>query len=277
MTSGIYRIDNVSNGKFYIGSSFDIEGRLYRHFLELNRNRHSNKHLQNAYNKYGEDSFSTEILEVVDDTNNLIKREQYWIDNLEACNNGYNILPNAGTVREYRHSEETRKKISETQRGRKLPNELRVKLSKIREGKKLPIEVREKISNSNLGRKMTEEQKEKLSKSMTGVHREGRPKIPILQYTKDMTFIKEWDSAKDVAREYGNASNIGLVCKGKRKSAYGFVWRYKYSESDGFVAGSKLREYEIDSIKNSKDTVVSLSKKFNVSETTIRKYKNGEW
>ena len=52
--------------------------------------------------------------------------------------------------------------------------------------------------------------------------------IPILQFTKNGTFIKEWPSARDAERQLGiSQSHICHCLKGKRKSAGGFVWKYK--------------------------------------------------
>ena len=53
MTCGIYKITNKQNEKFYIGSSTNIEMRWCAHKSCLRRNVHSNQHLQNAWNKYG--------------------------------------------------------------------------------------------------------------------------------------------------------------------------------------------------------------------------------
>ena len=51
---------------------------------------------------------------------------------------------------------------------------------------------------------------------------------PILQYTLDGEFVKEWESAIQAEREGGFKSrNITACCKGKRKSQGGFIWRYK--------------------------------------------------
>ena len=61
---GIYKITNIKNGKYYIGSSKDIINRLSKHFSELKSDSHRNKHLQSSYNKYGLDSFKSEIIEV---------------------------------------------------------------------------------------------------------------------------------------------------------------------------------------------------------------------
>ena len=52
--------------------------------------------------------------------------------------------------------------------------------------------------------------------------------IPIIQFSKDGTLVKEWPSAKEAERQLGILpSNICNCLKGRRKSAGGFVWRYK--------------------------------------------------
>ena len=52
--------------------------------------------------------------------------------------------------------------------------------------------------------------------------------IPILQLTKDGELVKEWPSAKEAERQLGIPQpNICTCLKGRRKSAGGFVWRYK--------------------------------------------------
>ena len=71
MKAGIYRIINSSNGKCYVGSSIDINRRRLEHFSALSHNRHVNNHLQNAYNKYGKDSFIFEVIENLEITDNI--------------------------------------------------------------------------------------------------------------------------------------------------------------------------------------------------------------
>lgn len=52
--------------------------------------------------------------------------------------------------------------------------------------------------------------------------------IPILQFSKDGTFIKEWQSALEAQRQLGiGHPHICSCCQGKRKTAGGFIWRYK--------------------------------------------------
>ena len=55
---GIYIIKNLKNGKVYVGQSRDIYRRWKEHKNELNKNKHCNVKLQNAWNKYGSDAFS---------------------------------------------------------------------------------------------------------------------------------------------------------------------------------------------------------------------------
>lgn len=50
-------------------------------------------------------------------------------------------------------------------------------------------------------------------------------KIPILQYTLNGEFVREWPSASDVGREV--SGHISSCAKGSRKSAYGYRWVYK--------------------------------------------------
>lgn len=91
--SGVYKITNITNGKFYIGSSKDIEQRIWEHKQKLRTNEHRNPILQNSWNHYGEDKFKFEILE---ECENYLDREQYYLDTFQPYKGtGYNINPSA--------------------------------------------------------------------------------------------------------------------------------------------------------------------------------------
>ena len=78
--SGIYKIVNKVNGKYYVGSSRDIRKRWRSdHRKELTYNYHSNDYLQKAWNKYGGDSFELVIVERVE-LCELQKVEQKYLD-----------------------------------------------------------------------------------------------------------------------------------------------------------------------------------------------------
>lgn len=92
MISGVYKIECLVNKKIYIGSSYHVENRFKDHITRLNKNNHRNKHLQNAWNLYGENNFMFYILEECS-VEGLIQNEQKWMDNLKSYdrNIGYNI------------------------------------------------------------------------------------------------------------------------------------------------------------------------------------------
>lgn len=100
---GIYKITNVSNNKIYIGSSVDIPKRWKQHISELNRNKHNNKHLQRAWNFYGEEKFIFEIAELVYDEDLLKSAEQKWINKTKCYdgNYGYNLSIDAERPNKY--------------------------------------------------------------------------------------------------------------------------------------------------------------------------------
>lgn len=92
---GIYQIRNLVNGKVYVGSSYNVASRWVEHQHDLRKNEHRNQRLQNSFNKYGEDNFVYEVLEIIEsnDKEEQFKREQYWINAKDSCNKkkGYNI------------------------------------------------------------------------------------------------------------------------------------------------------------------------------------------
>jgi group I intron endonuclease len=99
--SGIYKIINKVNGKYYVGSSKQIlehNGRFYEHKRLLRQNKHINPHLQNAWNRYGEDNFNFVLVENVNELNLLIVEQKYLdIAKLEK-HKCYNISFIAGKV-----------------------------------------------------------------------------------------------------------------------------------------------------------------------------------
>ena len=91
--AGVYKITNNITGDFYIGSSKDIKLRWYIHKSPYTIKQHPNVKLYKAMTQYGRDNFTIDIIE---ETNNLREREQYWIEYLKPVYNdrhadGYNI------------------------------------------------------------------------------------------------------------------------------------------------------------------------------------------
>ena len=129
---GIYKIKNIVTGKIYIGSSINIEYRIKQHFKCLKGNYHKNNHLQLSFNKHKEESFIWELI-LECNKNELLKKETELILSNKSYdrNIGYNILINAEHSRlGVKHTEETKSKISVTQKGKKISKEHSEKVKK---------------------------------------------------------------------------------------------------------------------------------------------------
>lgn len=88
MTIGIYAF-HLNKKIVYIGKSINIEKRVQRHLQELRKGNHCNSHFQRAYNKYGESTFGTSILEICDEEA-LNGKEIYFIDKYNMLTLGFN-------------------------------------------------------------------------------------------------------------------------------------------------------------------------------------------
>ena len=120
MSSGIYKIANKITGDFYIGSAINYEVRISVHKNHLKHNKHHNPYLQRIFNKYGFENLSFELIEMVDSKKDLIKMEQKYLDEL---NPKYNIRTIADSNLGMKFSEETKQKISRSNKGRKQRKE----------------------------------------------------------------------------------------------------------------------------------------------------------
>lgn len=239
MISGIYKLYNTVNEKFYIGSSKDIDKRIQKHKQQLKRNKHYNRHLQFSWNKYG-DVFEYEILETCS-IELLIEREQFYLDDL---NPDYNLCPVAGSPEGYKHTEETREKTSKASASRKMPDYAKKQISDTLKGHIVSDKTKEKIgltlkkTNSSLTSK---ERKEKYRNKMSCHTAESRKKISIalkgklpvncksiLMMSIDEKIKKEFKSLKSAGRFLGikNLAKIHQCCNGEIESYKGYKWEW---------------------------------------------------
>jgi len=152
----IYGILNLANGKVYIGSAVNVNHRFGTHKSNLNLNKHPNKHLQAAWNEYGDFAFEFLILENVLWKLELLEREEFWIELTNCCNpkNGYN-----------------KRKIPSSNLGIKLgpaTEERKIKTSLSNKGKIRSKETIERISISKRGKKQTAEHVANVVKGRSG-------------------------------------------------------------------------------------------------------------
>lgn len=189
--TGIYKITNVVNNKIYIGSTTNLKSRVAHHKSYLRRGIHGNKHLQAAYTKYGEESFKFELIEECLEKDLQVKEKQLCeFYKANDKNYGYNIaiveedrflIPKeyytiAASKRKktceergYYFSEETKNRISESNKGKKgfwkgktHSEASKQKIREARKGTKLSDETKEKLSEAGKERRFTKDHKEKL-------------------------------------------------------------------------------------------------------------------
>lgn len=186
--SGIYAIVNTLNNHKYIGSSMHIKDRLYQHRANLRGNRHHSIHLQNAYNKYGEDKFIWIILETCEPVRDtLIYIEQKYLD----LKPEYNIAQLASCPAQLHQSQETKDKRAAKLRGRKRPKEF--------------CEYLSKISLNKVGKKVDQYD---------------------LQGNYLRTFNNTAQASRFCGDYRTRGVGIQYCCKGKTKSCYGYQWRW---------------------------------------------------
>ena len=82
--AGIYKVTNNITGDFYIGSSQNIKQRWHQHKNPAFWKQHPNIKLYQDMAQYGRDNFTFEIIE---ETDSLKEREQYWVDQLKPSYN----------------------------------------------------------------------------------------------------------------------------------------------------------------------------------------------
>lgn len=113
--SGVYRIILKSDGRSYVGSSYDIPGRWRDHIYAAKR-PNTKQVIARAIAKYGKDSFDWVVLESCT-VDQLIIREQYWLDTIRPFadeNNGFNVRKIADSNIGIKRTVESRKKQSKT-------------------------------------------------------------------------------------------------------------------------------------------------------------------
>lgn len=173
LKTGVYAIRCLKNNRVYVGSAArSFRHRWTRHRNELDAGTHHNKALQNSWRKYGADEFTFEIL-LICEPEECVEQEQRFLDELKATDKrfGFNACPIAGSSRGFKHSEETRRKLSESRKGRPISPEARAKSAATQRGRKRPpcsAEWRERLSKAGKGLRRSKETRARMSAAMKG-------------------------------------------------------------------------------------------------------------
>lgn len=200
---GIYGIHNLVNDKWYVGQSTDINLRWKHHRWALDNEYHYNQHLLRSWLKYGADKFQFVVLEECD-AESLNSKEIYWIDKLQAIDNGYNICLGGTNHQGCTWSEESKRRFAESRIGEQNPFY----------NKQHSLEWRESMSNRQKG-----EKNHQYGRFGKNNHRSKRVRCI------ETNVI--YDGLREAERQTGiNGNNICSCCVGRLKTSGGFHWEY---------------------------------------------------
>lgn len=159
MAQGIYKIINVVNNKFYVGSAVDFTKRKRRHWWALRSQKHANKHLQSAWNKYGEQAFVFVVVEDLLEGSDIIAAENVWLKECVGKDYCYNLATDATAPtrgwfgeknpmwgKRFSHTDEAKARISKASKERVQTEEEKVKRRKSLQGRIVTVSTRAKIS-----------------------------------------------------------------------------------------------------------------------------------
>jgi len=224
----IYKATNKINGKMYIGQTVkSLNRRISRHIGNALNNRDT-YYFHKAIRKYGIDNFKWEIVKECDSLEELNKAEIKMIKKYNTFNNGYNLNLGGGSNNGFRHTEETKKKISESLIGEKHPLY----------GKHRSEETKKKIGDANRGEKCynygkhrSEETKRKMSKAKKGKYI-GSKNLRAKKYivttpeSKEIFVYGLKNFCRKHKKEKLNPGNLIKIAQGKRKHHKNYKCRY---------------------------------------------------
>ena len=205
----IYKITNNINGKIYIGKTeFSVEKRFKEHCQDYKKREFEKRPLYSAMNKYGIDNFT---IETIEKTDNPEEREKYWIEYYGSFKTGYNATM-GGDGKKYIDYD----LVVATYKEIPVVNKVAEKLN---------------ISNDSVSRILHLKNVNVLSSTEASKISTGKI---VNQYSLTGEYIQSFPSAKAAAESLnkitpisnGASSHITDVCRGKRKTAYGYKWSF---------------------------------------------------
>lgn len=179
MKISVYIITNTANAKQYVGITKNLSKRWKRHCGASS----DSPALKNAIAKYGVDKFIISHIADAFDFESACEIERMLIvQHNTKSPNGYNLTDGGEGKLGVKHTEETKKKISLSGKGKKHTEESKRKMSLVQKGKKLTDEHKKKIAMAHLGKRMTSEQKALLPKRVLSDEHKAKIRASIIAH-----------------------------------------------------------------------------------------------
>lgn len=208
INSGIYEIVCIENGRRYIGSAVKLEHRWRLHYTQLCAGAHHSRHLQRAWSKYGEAGFIFRVIETCE-KHMLLTLEQEAIDRVKP---EFNSRPMAASQLGFRHSEESRKKMSESR-----PKDF----SPMR-GKRHSEETKERISIAKTGVRQSKETVRRRAEAIKAkLGRQSAKKFSEYDIKVIRARLIAGDKNIKIAAEYGVSDSV--ISEIRNRKAYRWV------------------------------------------------------
>jgi len=242
----IYMVTNIITGKGYIGQSIDFEARKIRHLSSV-RLKRDDCYLHRSIRKYGEENFKwviiTECCNIYTcKTQNMLNNlEIFFIAYYDTYNSGYNLTIGGKGRSGYKHSKETRQKLSEIKRN--ISEETKKKLSNAAKGRKLTEETKQKISKAKKGKPISEIARKKISGKNSYMFGKPFPEETRRKISKANKGKKPWISGKKHSDE--TKQKISKILTGKKHSD---ETKQKISENNGISRPVIINGKQYDSI-----------------------------
>jgi group I intron endonuclease len=253
----IYKITNIITNKCYIGETMQNPDRRFKNHMANIRRGGGCPALRDAVKKHGEENFKFEVLLTCPNEDRFRIEKEYIQNYNSMVPNGYNICDGGQGSSGFRHTEETKAKISKiVKKAFEDPKRLeqfhesakvfwgkeenrKAQSNRLKASENVKNGIKNRVRNKDPGfyeeskKKVSESLKKYYSENKNGISDATKKKIAdahcksIIQYDKEGKIIKKFNSMKEATIELNlPKGGISNVVHGKSKTCGGFIWKF---------------------------------------------------